>query len=259
MIFYNIPMTYLFLFAHPDDETVACAGTIKRLTEAGHRVVVVSVTDGSAGQVSARAQADLAAAGSVGALRRAELAAACQQLGVHEWRILEYEDGHITNEAVWSELTQSCIEVIDAYRPDVVVTFDHTGWYFHLDHVAVSIATTLAVQQAAHQPDLFFHVHVMVNSARWRYVFADTAPITHVVDVSHLKDFKLDVINAHASQDITTIINYVQQGFRHYETYQLVRATPQGEALLMDANIFVPVSPEHEADIKRRTVESASS
>ena len=46
-------LNFLFIFAHPDDETVACAGTILQLRAAGHLVTVVSVTDGGAGEASA--------------------------------------------------------------------------------------------------------------------------------------------------------------------------------------------------------------
>ena len=39
----------LFVFAHPDDESLACGGTIARLSRRGHRVTVVSVTRGQNG------------------------------------------------------------------------------------------------------------------------------------------------------------------------------------------------------------------
>lgn len=236
----NNPLTFLCLFAHPDDETVSCAGTIKQLTAAGHKVIVVSLTDGSAGEVMPRAQAALTAAGSIGELRRQELAAASKLLGVAEWRVLDFVDGQITNQTVWGKLTVTCVELIDTYKPDCVITFDHSGWYFHLDHVGVSIAATLAVAQAQHQPDLFFHSHVRVNQSRWKYVFHYGNEITHVVDATAERDIKLAAIAAHDSQDITTIITHVKTGERHEELFELVLATETGKNWLQAQPIFRP-------------------
>ena len=52
-------MKFLFIFAHPDDETVACGGTIRLLANAGHECKVVSVTAGDAGSVTSAIQKQL--------------------------------------------------------------------------------------------------------------------------------------------------------------------------------------------------------
>lgn len=233
-------MKWLFIFAHPDDESVACAGTMHLLTEAGHQVKVVSVTDGAAGEVNQRAQTALSQAGSIGALRRHELTAALGVLGVSDFEILKFKDGGITNQQVWNELTLSLIEVIEEYQPDAVVTFDHSGWYFHLDHVGVSIATTIAVPKVSHPPDLFFHVHFYVKSDRWQYVFNTHPPLTHRVPINEVIDLKIQAFDCHASQNLDTPRRHLQQAGRQYETYQLVSASRKGQQLLKELPFFVP-------------------
>src|SRR5262245_5567436 len=42
----GITQNLLFLHAHPDDEAIFTGGTIRRLADAGHRVVVVFATSG---------------------------------------------------------------------------------------------------------------------------------------------------------------------------------------------------------------------
>jgi len=208
-------MRCLFIFAHPDDETVSCAITIKKLTEAGHEVTVVSVTDGGAGEVMR-----------------------CAFLGVKKLDILNFKDGEITNQEVWGKLSIACQEKIDEYQPDLLVTFDHTGWYFHLDHVAVSIATTLAANQAKHSPQIFFHTLMLVENTKWSYVFPKNLPVTHQVDSSQNREVKIEAMRLHASQDLDTVKRWVEERQPYFELFQLVSATSEGEKMLQNQSIF---------------------
>jgi LmbE family N-acetylglucosaminyl deacetylase len=60
---------------HPDDESIFCGGTMRRLADVGHRVVVIAATTGDAGTPTDEGS-DLAA------VRAAELQAAAELLGV---------------------------------------------------------------------------------------------------------------------------------------------------------------------------------
>ena len=44
--------TILAVFAHPDDESVACGGTLARLADAGVRVVLLCASRGESGSTS---------------------------------------------------------------------------------------------------------------------------------------------------------------------------------------------------------------
>ncbi len=241
----NKPMKHLFIFAHPDDETVACAGTLHKLVAAGEEVMVVSVTDGSGGEVNPEAQQRLAELSSVGELRRDELCEALKVVGVNNYKVLKFQDGKITNEMVWGELRSALIDLIDGYKPDAVYTFDHSGWYFHLDHVATSIATTWAVQQAAFPPNIFFLVHFRVKNTKWKYVYSKDIPATHVVDVTDLKNLKLEALSKHLSQNLTEPKRQLQEEKRVLEFYQLAAFSPDGfeasEKALQGHWLFQPV------------------
>jgi bacillithiol biosynthesis deacetylase BshB1 len=77
--------TVLVVCAHPDDVELSCAGTIKILTEEGHRVVFVECT-----------RAELSTRGTP-ALRAQEAESAAQILGVHHRECLGLPDGAIDN------------------------------------------------------------------------------------------------------------------------------------------------------------------
>lgn len=245
------------IFAHPDDETVACAGTLKLLNDLGHEVIVISATDGSAGEVvSKEAAKKVAELGSVGTLRRQELRQAISLLGIDTFEILEFADGHITNEVVWGKLLLSLIEVLEKYQPDVVITFDHTGWYYHLDHVGVSIAATLAVQKVERQPKLFFHSLMPSHKAKWSYAY-EALPVTHCVDVTSVIPLKLQAMDAHRSQALSSVKTWVSRYEDHYEMYKLVFSTDEGRDWLATQNLFQARSSLSQVKIEERFTFSA--
>ena len=61
----------LAIFAHPDDESLACGGTLARLSDAGARVVLVCASHGEAGSIS---DPSLVPDGDLGRVRAQELA-----------------------------------------------------------------------------------------------------------------------------------------------------------------------------------------
>jgi len=235
-------MTYLFFFAHPDDETVASASTIKQLIDNGDKVVVVSATDGAAGEVYEKAKSSLEKFGSVGALRRAELKQVAQFLNVTKLHILDFADGGINNQHVWGELKEVFIDLIHQYKPDVIITIDHSGWYFHLDHVGVSIAATLAYQQAEHKADAFFLSLFKVRLPKWQYVFPEELPVTHVVNATGHKELKLKAVDFHASQSMETFRQKLREEETHEELYQLAFASKKGKKIFANHPIFRAVT-----------------
>jgi LmbE family N-acetylglucosaminyl deacetylase len=160
----------LAVFAHPDDETFCAGGTLAKYVADGWEVMVVSATRGQAGQI----RDPLAATRrTLGQVREREFYAACEQLGIHHARVLDYMDGTLADVDP-HELTGTIVNIIRASRPEVVITFGPDGAYGHPDHIAIGAATTLAFEQAgspqhypeqlatgrrAHQPAQLYHSH----------------------------------------------------------------------------------------------------
>ncbi len=134
----------LGLFAHPDDEVFCAGGTLARYIAAGAEAMVVSFTQGEAGQIR---DATLATRRTLGETRATELHHSCAQLGVQHVRCLNLGDGKLQTLDP-DHLAAQATALIREFRPDVVITFDDTGAYGHPDHIAVSRATTIACQHA---------------------------------------------------------------------------------------------------------------
>src|SRR5215471_17183862 len=87
--------TLVTFHAHPDDESIATAGTMARAKAEGHRVVLVVATRGELGEYAPDALAD----GETLAERRvAEQHAAAEVLGVDRVEYLGYRDSGMDGE-----------------------------------------------------------------------------------------------------------------------------------------------------------------
>lgn len=142
------PPRVLGLFAHPDDEVFCFGGTVSLLTDAGATARVVSLTRGDAGQIR---DASVATRRTLAGVREHELAAACAELGVTDVRCHDHRDGTLATLPL-DDLVELAVAEIDAFRPDVVVSFADDGGYGHPDHVTVSRAATAAAAASATRP-----------------------------------------------------------------------------------------------------------
>lgn len=226
-------MKYLFLLAHPDDEAVAAGGTIRLLADKGDEIKVVLTTKGEAGLVTG--------SGPVNE-RLKEFEMSCGILGISKFKILNYKDGEINNKLVWGELELTFIEEIEKYQPEVVVTFDHSGWYFHLDHVGVSISALRAVQRAKHrvQAMMFMMFHPPGIKIKWPYVYQKKLPVTHMVNVKSVIKQKIKAIKAHVSQTMS-FLPIMKSGLMNREYFQLVLATKKGKMWFNKSEVFKKV------------------
>jgi LmbE family N-acetylglucosaminyl deacetylase len=131
--------TLLGVWAHPDDEAYLSSGLMALARRHGQRVVVLTATDGEAGET----RHGPGRPGRVAALRRRELAASLAAVGVHEHHRLGLRDGGC--DRVPARRGAALVgAVIDAVQPDTIVTFGPDGMTGHPDHQAVSAWVTEA-------------------------------------------------------------------------------------------------------------------
>jgi LmbE family N-acetylglucosaminyl deacetylase len=141
------------VFAHPDDESLACGGTLARLSDLGAAVVLLCACHGERGFVS---EPSLVANRDLGGVRTDELHAAASVLGLRTVLVLDHPDGNVR----WANGPRLHFEILTAirqYDPDAVITFDEDGLYWHADHVGVHEWTSNAVSSlGAAAPPLYY-------------------------------------------------------------------------------------------------------
>ena len=146
----------LIALAHPDDETFGPAGTIIRYASSGVAVHVICATRGEAGHAAPEL---LEGYNSLADLRTEELMCAASHLGLAGLHLLDYHDSGMEGapenqnpaslyQAPLEQVVELITGLIRQIRPQVVVTFDRTGGYFHPDHVKMHTATTQAFHAA---------------------------------------------------------------------------------------------------------------
>jgi LmbE family N-acetylglucosaminyl deacetylase len=153
--------TIVFLHAHPDDEASQTSGTMARLADDGHRVVVVFATNGDHGE----APTDLAPGETVVARRRREAQASAEVIGLHRVAWLDYADSGMTGweqnshdgafaAAPIEEAAARFAAVLDEEDADVAIGYDWHGGYGHPDHIRVHHVLHRGVELAARRPRL---------------------------------------------------------------------------------------------------------
>ncbi|HZS22516.1 MAG TPA: N-acetyl-1-D-myo-inositol-2-amino-2-deoxy-alpha-D-glucopyranoside deacetylase [Pseudonocardiaceae bacterium] len=228
--------------AHPDDETLWTGGMIARYAASGVGVTLVTCTLGEQGEVLLDELRGLAAdrADQLGGYRLAELRAACAVLGVTDQRLLggigRWRDSGMVAQpgakasvpaqldprafaaGALDEQVDALAEVLEAVRPQVVVTYGPDGGYGHPDHIRAHQVTMAAATQIPEVTRVYWAVHPASAVAAGIAVLAglpglpfplpdghglpgvDDAEVTTTVDVSAYRPAVLAAMRAHATQ-----------------------------------------------------------
>ena len=206
----------LAVFAHPDDESLACGGTLARLACAGAHIVVMCASHGERGS-NHGSERDV----GLGCERAREMHNAASALGIADVRLLSHPDGDLR----WAEVALFNAEIvlfIRRHRPAAVITFGEDGLYWHPDHIAVHERVVTAVRAlGSTAPPVYFvtmpqgAMPAIVHAARSRGWVPPTngfwslepesfgllaEPHTIAMDVTAQVPQKLAAIAAHHSQ-----------------------------------------------------------
>lgn len=218
--------TLVTFHAHPDDEAIATGGVMAKAARAGHRVVLITATDGGHGEV---ADGFLAEGEHLAARRAVELQAAGRILGAARVEQLGYVDsgmmGTPENElpaSFWQadveEAAAKLAAILREEEADILTIYDDHGGYGHPDHIqvhrvglrAAELAGVERVYEATMDRDM---IRKFIEQGRADAgvtdedvrVDVDTfgSPaeiITTRVDVTDVVDAKRAAMKAHASQ-----------------------------------------------------------
>ncbi|MFC4949153.1 PIG-L family deacetylase [Pseudonocardia sp. GCM10023141] len=150
-------MSVLVCFhAHPDDEVFLTGGVMRLASDAGHRVVLVTATDGALGEFP---DGLLDEGELLVDRRRSELEASAAALGVHRLEMLGYADSGMAGTPENARPEAFCnvdpaaaagrlAKVLVEEGADVLTVYDPHGNYGHPDHVQVHVVGLLAADLA---------------------------------------------------------------------------------------------------------------
>lgn len=218
-----MPHTLVAFHAHPDDEALLTGGTLARVAAEGHRVVLVTATDGERGLAGREDGHGV----QLAAVRVAELEEAAAALGVARLVRLGYGDSGLhpdpadTAAFANADPEAAAARLADLLREeqaDVLVVYDGNGGYGHPDHVQVHrvgsraavLAGTPVVLEATVPADLYRGVlrvlravgHALGSSAPLGTdrVFSPRSAVTHRIRFPGQVSAKRAAMAAHGSQ-----------------------------------------------------------
>jgi LmbE family N-acetylglucosaminyl deacetylase len=229
-------LTLMAVHAHPDDEASSTGGVLALCADQGIQTVVVTCTNGEFGDAPGgiKPGQDGHDEQAVADIRLAELRQSCKILGVTHLELLGYHDSGMEDwdykqrPEAFCNVPEAVVaarigDLIKAYRPQVVITYDDKGLYQHPDHVHASLSAQAAVAATGIPAKLYLSAirgsdfqkirealremglegpgddEEFTPEMRERMV-KDEQRITTSVDVSSALQRKRDALMAHASQ-----------------------------------------------------------
>lgn len=135
----------LVVVAHPDDETLGMGASIRKFTEWGDEVSVLSLTDGCASRLSSAELMEVRYGGQyqVDENKSDEFSTACAMLGVNQAAILEYVDQTLDSYPR-VVLVKDVERVLEAINPDIVYTHNEND--LNLDHTITAQVVEVATR-----------------------------------------------------------------------------------------------------------------
>ncbi len=200
----GIPESAIALFAHPDDPEFVAGGTIARWTDSGCRVSYVIMTDGRAGDMGLRGDANPISEAALVERRQVEQRAAGAELGVDDITFLGYHDGELMHTL---ELRRQLVREIRLRKPQAALLFDPQrrlmpGYVQHPDHWTSGEAALAALFPLAGSPRSFPEMRdegIEAHAVTDIYLVSAVEP-NYQVDISATIDRKVAAMRCHTSQ-----------------------------------------------------------
>jgi LmbE family N-acetylglucosaminyl deacetylase len=194
---------------HPGDPEYGCGGTVARLTNLGHEVVLLYLNDGAWPPTGA-------------SIRIGEAKKACELLHAQPAYAGQFNGHAVVDNAHYEEYAK----LIEAQNPDVVFT----QWPIdnHRDHRAITMLTYDAWRQSKHKFALYYYE---VSDGEDTLQFSPT----HYVDITETEPAKRAACYAHASQtpdryyalqDQVAAFRGVESGYKRAEAFVLQLQSP---------------------------------
>lgn len=204
----------LLVFAHPDDENSGVSGTVKKYTQRGVPVDLITATRGEKGS-----HLDVPDHIDTGTAREAELRDAAGVMGISNIYLLGYIDGELYKADI-DEVASKIADIMRRVEPEIVITFGPDGISGHTDHITVGKAATRAFKLLSAEgkgPRKLYYVTIAASALpeadEYGIATRPDEEVTITTDISKYFDSKIKALSAHRSQqDARDLIEMFKEG-----------------------------------------------
>ncbi len=197
-------LNVLGFFAHPDDETMLCGGTLAILANQGAKVHILVATRGEGGEMGSPPQTTREQLGQV---RESELRCATQALGAASLTLMDYIDPVIGPEDTLYPYTEDIAglsaevsEAIRYWKIDVLLSHGINGEYGHPAHKLTHQAAWQAVRELEAEAPLFYTAQAIFAGHPYPRMANIDAPAQLVIDVTPVLQQKTEAALCHRTQ-----------------------------------------------------------
>lgn len=185
-------------FAHPDDESFVCGGTLARFHKQGAKTIVVCATDGRKGGKGYHRQVSPS---TMKKMRKREIQQSAKILGVTKLVCWHYRDKELAG-ASWENICTRIQNLLARYRPDLIITFGKGGVSGHPDHIAIGKCVTACTQHM--RGVRLWHASFRKRVSKGMFLHdSKTNPPNVFVQIGAFRALKLKSIQVHKSQVFT--------------------------------------------------------
>lgn len=138
----------LVIFPHADDETLAVSGLMRKASLEGAEVSWVILTKGERGNPTASLDLKLKP------IRTQEAKDISQLLKVATLYQEDFGDGQLMKKK--KEIMNFLTAVFKEKKPDLVITYDLSGWYGHSDHIATTEVVHKLIKTSSTSTQLWY-------------------------------------------------------------------------------------------------------
>lgn len=220
-------MNVLAFFAHPDDETMLCGGTLALLASQGAQVDVLIATRGEGGEMG---EPPLCTRAELGAVREAELRCAVQTLG-GRLLLMDYLDPVVGPDNTlypftedFDALVEQVMQAARETRADVLLAHGVNGEYGHPAHKLAHQAAWRAVQNLGDEAPLFYTIQGQFADHPYPRLANADAPAHLVLDVTPVLAQKTAAALCHRTQHNLFVRHRSEQAGRQLSVPETVMA-----------------------------------
>jgi len=219
-------MNVLIIFAHPDDETMLCGGTLALLRRQGAQIHYLCATRGEGGEAG---EPPLCEREQLGAVRAAELSCAVHALGGGVLEFMGYVDPTVgPGDALYpftGDLEKFGTEILQAVQriqPDVVLTHGSNGEYGHPAHKVIHQTVVAALEKIpANRPFLYTFQAAFAGHPKPRIMNRDD-PADLVLDITPALQAKTQATLCHRTQHALFVRNASRDAGRPLSVPEIV-------------------------------------
>jgi N-acetylglucosamine malate deacetylase 1 len=221
-------MNIMGIGAHPDDLELCCGGTLARYSREGHKVVMISATNGDKGHNSLPPE-------KISAIRKEELAHSAALIGAGS-HCMQIADEFLVNDL---QTRLMMVDVLRKFKPDLIITHDPNDC--HVDHQntsklvfeAASLSFVPAVKTEYPAHPVFMPIYYMETLLSFDFIPEEYVDITETFAIKkkmlleHQSQFAM--MNSRVGSDLADVIEVtsrfrgLQAGVKYAEAFRLLK------------------------------------